>query len=251
MKLSTEQGAGNPAPSGYFRSHKVSIIAVVALVGILIGSNAYQMSLAASAANTDAFGSMKGTVKVYVDGVLVTQNNDIIEYNMYNLVVCKLWNDSTACDAAATGGLSNFYGSSPTNGCHTYSSSGTVDHPNYFTSGGTRCDAQAALLSNDGTIPKQSFAACESYITTNGLSPVKATTTYTAGSNTLVLTATWTASAQMTVQKACIGMWNDKANAAVIDPSASSNPIVLFSDVFPQQTVNNGQSFQVQWTISF
>jgi len=252
MKLNTDAGAANTARPSFFKEHRFAIVIVAGLMGLLIGSNVYQMMANANTAQEN-FG-FKGVVAVYIDGKEVTHNNDVIEYNMYDFLMCKTWNDSTACDTPATGGLCNLYTglcALPTHGCETWSTSGVANHPDRFTSS-TRCTATAALLSTDTSIPNQSFSACPSYLTTNGFAPVQVTSSHVAGSNSLTLTATWTASGnQAGIDKACIGLWNDQSNNVVISPTSSSNPLAMFVDNFAAQSVTTGQSFQIQWTVSF
>lgn len=253
MKLSTEQGAAS-APPGYFHSHKVAIIGVVALIGVLVGGNLYQMQALANQSNQENL-RMMGQLKVWVNGQLVWDKPDLIEPQFYDFIFCKTFN-YTAGSTACNGDLGFLYGTGgngpSANGCRSYSTSGTINVPNGFDAS-SRCSALAAILTTDTTAPSATNNNCANgpsatILNATGLAPVKMTTVHVIGTNTITLTGTWTATGSVTgIDKACIGVWNDKTNAFV---HTVPQVLSLTSDLFTAQNVASGQSFQVQWTIS-
>ena len=190
---------------------------------------------------------------VKIDGKTTYYNpHDLIMPVFYSYNYCKMFNSS---DCAAMSFY--WYGNGVSSyvhqwGCTTYNSAGAANLPNGFRAS-TRCTATAAFLSQDTFTPSTAYPYLQTYLNASGFAPVQAVETST-GTNVVTLTATWTASAnQAGIDNAAIGMWNDKAGHFVHTYFALAPAVVtpiLTDDLFTTQSVNNGQSFQVIWTVS-
>lgn len=195
--------------------------------------------------------NINAQLRILIDNKTVYYNpHDLIMLIFYDYMFCKAFNDSSAC--AAIGAA--FYAgvSFSTNGCPTYSSGGVIATPNHFTAT-SRCSSLAAVLTNNDNNPVASQVPLfQNYLTTGGFAPIEATSSHQANTNTLTITATWTASVTTNnIEKVGLTLWNDKANLLVINNLGNSGWIELMTaDAFTPQNVNSGQSFQVIWTIS-
>lgn len=240
----------------YFKTHKKAAILICITLGFLvIGSFISNYYMTYSSNNEDF--QMHMGIQVKIDGKTVYDNpNDLIMGWFYAYNFCKMFNDSGAC-----GLMSGFwYGNSVSPfvtayGCTTYNTAGTANHPNFFTAS-TRCSATAAFLSQDTQTPSITFPSIYSYINSSGLAPVQATTV-SSGGNVLTMTATFTATSPVSgINRAEIGIWNDKVGKFVHQRQACggcSQPFfynILTDDQFSTQSVNTGQAFQVIWTVS-
>lgn len=238
----------------YIKSHKKSTAIVAILLAALLVSNPITY-VASQSGNVNESLGMKGNLMIKIDGKITYNQPDLIMYYFYEFNMCKLFNDTTACGGSGTSnGMSTFYHNNAfANGCRTYNTAGVIDKPNNF-SPATRCSATAAFLSTDTDAPSATNPLLQTYLASSGFAPAHITTAYTITTNTITLTATWTAtSSQNGIDKAAIALWND-ANNAYVDsgsPFFASPVTVLTSDIFTAQTVNSGQSFQVIWTVSF
>lgn len=238
--------------SPFIHSHKYSIALISVLISLLVISNVAWVA-SVSQNNNEQF-KISGVISIYKDGVLVLRQPDLIQFQMYDYIICKTWNDSGTCSSLNSVWYHTTAGT--VNGCTSYSTSGTADHPSQFTAA-TRCSALTAMLSNDNTAPTTSATGCangggSSVFTASGMGPVKAVINHVLGTNSLTFTATWTASGSVSgITKACIGMWNDFANTFTSNTLGISAEPILIADTFAAQSVSSSQNFQVIWTISF
>ena len=192
-----------------------------------------------------------GTLSIFKDGQVVYQKADVVTYDMYSYIVCKLFNDSTAC-AAMAGNYASF--SPGTNGCMVYTgdlTSGSYTDTAHFYSKAL-CSAIGVAISFSNVTPTQG-GQCIAVITTNGGSPVKATTSFNLNTNSVTLTASWTASASLTgISSVYLFPYNDKSGVVVQVAGAGGSVChSLAADTFTSQSLSNGQSLSIQWTFSF
>ena len=183
---------------------------------------------------------IKGTITVSVNGHQVYSGDTIMLLN-YDYVICKVFNDTTACNTAGA-----YFGSGGVNNCQYFGNNG---HARNNLWGGSLCSEVGLELSTDPTAPTNTFPYCTSALSGSGLSPLKATTTHAGGTNTVVLSGTWTFSgtSQSNIQKVCLALWNDQANAFNIPTGGN----ILAADTFPAQTLTTSQTLTLQWTLSF
>lgn len=169
-----------------------------------IGSNVERMNL-------------KGDVKVYVDGVLVAENHNTIRVQFYDVIACRVFNETT--NGCSGGGYSN----------------GTQ---NRF--------LKVIGLSTDSATPSSSGSGCAGYISSSNLDAAIATLSHAQNTNSISLTASWVANASVTsIQKACLFYVSGSTiNAGV---SQSTYAQTTFTPV----NINNGQSIAVTWTFTF
>ena len=198
---------------------------------------------------------ISGSFKLYENGHLVIQQ-DAITYGAYATVICKLFNDSTACDLANGMWNNNLQGTGTFvgNGCPKNQVSTTrlfnTDSP---------CMLTGIALSTDTTSPgtTPTGATCPNIITTNGMSPVVATTSYVANQNSITLTAQWTASGSQTFDKAClVAVMNTVGNTGSATYWTFGAGSVVGSNsfaiqLFTGQSVTTGQTWSAQWTFNF
>jgi hypothetical protein len=186
------------------------------------------------------------TVNVYVDGKLVETVHNQIMSIAYDYMVCKAFNDTTACNVVGS----------------------YLPAPNYCFSGPSQSASKVSVwtfcniklgaigLSSDSTTPQAGSSACPSLITSSGLTAAMATTSHTANTNTVVLTASWTASGSQTVSKVCLF----PVSTYEPSPAASGTYSIItgpsntaWAQTLLSSSVNlvSGQSLTVQWTFSF
>lgn len=236
------------SPTAASKSRRPLILAItaVAVIGLIVGvavGNIYGQSQ-----TQDRFG-LKGTVSVFIDGKLVS-TQDLIMGLMYDTVICKVFNDSTACNTPGS-----YYANFASTSCPQRLSSGALSYAsNFYTN--NLCAMVGVGLSTDTSTPTNTAAnfPCPSPISTNGLAPVKATTSHTPYSNTIVLTATWTASGtQNGIDKACLFPYNPSPTTATGNVVTGGSPgyYGAVQTLFTSTNLATGQSFQVQWTFSF
>ena len=160
--------------------------------------------------------TITGRLAIWNNGKLVYNQSDIIFVISYDFIICAIFGDSTACSTA--GGSS------------------IVGQPNHVLTG--------VGLSTDGTTPQASTALCPSELSGNGLSPVIATTSHSANTNNVILTATFTVggSPQNGVQKACL----DRVDSGTVQFAAN-----FAADLFTPQNLGSGGTFILSWTFSF
>lgn len=238
----------------YFKSHKKGIILVSCLLLALLISIPVNTFLNVQNSNQPISFGMKGQLEIKIDGQVVYNQPDLIMPTFYAFNYCKMFNDTTPNGACMTtdawfGDEGTYY--PVTNGCTTYSTTGT-DDPDYFTAS-SRCIATAVVLSTDTDTPSVTNNYMNTILHANGFSPVQGTiSTLVFGSNTITLSAIWTATAnQAGIDKVGITVWNTKANAFVdTTDSNTHSETILTSDLFTSQSVNSGQTFQVIYTIS-
>lgn len=190
--------------------------------------------------------SMRGTLSIYKDGTQVYHTDDVVTYSMYSFVVCKVFNDSTACSGAG----SNYAGFST--GCSTEDvGSATIVTSSFYSR--TMCSAIGVGISTSNSSPTAGGTTCATTLTTNGLAPVKATTSFALNTNTVSLTASWTATAaQSNIQQVYLYPYNDYSGAVVPGSAyTSGNCFALAADTFSAQSLSTGQSLSVVWTFTF
>jgi hypothetical protein len=187
---------------------------------------------------------LKENVKVFIDGKLVSQTHNTVTTVSYNWIMCKLFNDSTACTNAPSSGITF------ASYCFNQNGAGRAAFATF-------CNAKlgAIALSTDTSNPFSTGTTCPSQLTSGGLSPVVATTAYQATSNTITLTGSFTATASTNgVDKACLyavyTVGTSGAATYTIDPATTKNAyaVSLFSGL---QNVVNGQTLTVQWQFQF
>jgi hypothetical protein len=188
------------------------------------------------------------TVNVYVDGKLVETVHNQIMSIAYDYMVCKAFNDTNACNSVGAYIPSvNFCFSGPSQSASK-------------TQVWTYCNVKlgAIGLSTDSTAPSSTSNVCPSLLSGSGLSTALATTTHTVGTNTVVLSASWTASASATVSKVClfpVSTYEPSPPAsgtyAIINNQATGP--VAWAQTLLSSSVSlvSGQSLTVQWTFSF
>ena len=210
-----------------------------------------------------SFGTQK--IAVYVDGHLVGQKTDAINGLAYDFLMCKAFNDSTGCSQAGAGSGVGWGGSNALSGgsaqvCKGENTAGSASQTAAWTSKAF-CSALGVVLSTTTGSPGAggpgSALYCSNTLNANGITPVKATTSHSPLTNTVVLTASWTDSGSATsnVNMVCLFPWNDQTgNTGAVGGAGlviGFPPILM--DVLPGApiTVAVGQSVSVQWTISF
>ena len=226
------------------RDIKVASLALVAALGFWLVSGALFQP------QTGGFHEgvpIRGTLTVYKDGQVVYHAPDVVTYIMYGYVVCKLFNDSNACaqmvtDFTATG----------SNGCLTvYSPRGGTTTNNIFQSR-SGCSAVGVGVSTSSSAPSAGGTTCSTFQSTNGFSPVKATTSFSTNTNTITLTASWTASGSVSnLQQVYLFPYDDYRSSVVDNSGTLTTCFALAADTFTAQSVSSGQSLSVQWTFTF
>lgn len=223
-------------------SKKILAIFTVSFIalGIVAGYEFYLLN------NTqhDSFG-LKGTFSLYENGKLVAQS-DQITYLGYATLFCKLFNNSNACSN------SGWYGSTGWGGgtqCNYYGSDGHAQFVNGIFVSGSLCSMLGVALTADSATPVIG-GTCPSIITTNGMAPVKATTVFTTNTQSITLTASWTASGSQTFDKACLVAWNDQANTVAYESGALGVMNSFAIQQFSTQSVTSSQTWSAQWVFS-
>lgn len=238
---------------------KPNLVFASSIAILLIAISIFALtSITINSTNVNLGWSVSLTVKV--DGkVVYYAPHDLIMNTAYAYVVCKAFNDtesSGACyyNANSATPLNLFVGStsntSPNYLCSSYTTGGAIMN-NVFLSKEV-CVMSAVWLSTDTSAPTTAIPNCNSISSSFSTNPVKGVWSAYANTNTITLTASFTASSASTnVDKVCIGFWNDKANHAVDTSSGTGSPTILTADLFTAPTISNGQSFQVVYSINF
>jgi hypothetical protein len=212
---------------------------------VIAGSEYYYLNANSHKVNDRI--AIHGSLKIYNGGVLVYNASDLVTYMSYDYLFCKIFNDSTACGQASNGFTGAIGGNAY---CKFYGSSGSSVASTFYSA--ELCSAVGVELGNPSTTPTINAAtnACPSILTTSNLSPVKATTTHTASTNNILLTATWTPSADVNnVQVICLAPWSDVATTGIVYGAGTYQDIIAI-DLFTPQTLSNGVPFTAQWTFS-
>jgi hypothetical protein len=174
------------------------------------------------------------TVTVYRDGKFVSQNDNVVMNLMLDYLVCKMWNDSSACTRAGA-----FYGGTAPL-CNK-----NVSPFNFYSN--AQCSTYGIGVSTETFTPTSSNFAC-TQLTANGFAVQKGTTSYSIDTNSISFTTTFTASGtQNGIDKACLFPWNDRTNAAV---TAGSPGQALAQDLFTSQNFINAQTLTITWTFT-
>lgn len=199
---------------------------------------------------------IKGTIDVYIDGKLTLHQPDLIMNTAYDWVMCKIFNETTAC--TLIGGYIGG-GSGATNVCKYRQDNGTLTQWFPGRTGANfaakyLCSLTSIALSTSTSAPVQGTYGCPSMLNANGLVPTKATLVHFGSTNTIVLTSNFVNSGTtQSIGVVCLLPYNDQAGATVL--SGPSPAVVDWAPLQDQlttaQSVANGQSITVQWTISF
>ena len=143
--------------------------------------------------------NLNGTFTLYENGKTVY--TDEITYTAWGTVFCKVFNDSNACSKA-------YYNFMTAGGIGT-----PCTNPNGITTAffsQNYCIMTAIALSTD-TTQITPLASCPAIQTASGLAPAQATTSYSINTNTITLSASWTPSTAITLNKVCLIAWNTNA----------------------------------------
>lgn len=187
----------------------------------------------------------KETITIKIDGKQVYYAENTISVIMYDYVICKIFNDTTACQAA-----NGYYGagaSGVVNGCHTYTGNGNSQTGVFYSK--NMCSALGMVFSSDTSTPVSTNPVCSVIFNSNGVLPKEATTSHAANTNTIILSQSWTATGTVNgIAKICLFPWDDKNNLFVTNNAGWALAIDLLS---PSQSLTNGQAISAQWTFSF
>ena len=188
--------------------------------------------------------TVTGSLSVYKDGQLVYNSPDVVAYPMYGYVACKLFNATNGCGQSST----SYTGSS---GCSSLTGTGTYETTTFV--GNSLCSLTGIGVSTSSSAPTQAGTTCGTILTTGGFAPVHATVAFTENTNTVSLTATWTATAaESNLQQVYLFPYNDHTGTVVYQAGSFSGACVaVAADTFTPQTAAIGQSLSVTWTFSF
>jgi hypothetical protein len=223
-----------------------NFVLLIAVTLLVVGSNIAIYEFSAINNKTDSFG-IQGSFALYKNGHLVYQS-DQITYIGYSTAICKLFNDTQACFQSdlAWGSLGS--GSHIGTGCNSgqnHQLSDSFYSSAFCTMTGIGLTDSASSWAN-GSPPIG--GNCPSIITTNGMSPTQATTSFSGNTQTVTLSVSWTASGSQSFNGACVIAWNDLSGGATY---WTGNINAFAMQAFTTQTVSNGQTWSAQWTFNF
>lgn len=216
----------------YIHRKDAMLIVIILSLGIGIGLiTGISYNVVAAREQIHLHGSVVITVKD-PNGTVVSQvQNDTIYAVSYDYLICYLWNV----------GCSNVAG---------------LDFP--ITTITTTATITSIMPFNTvwmglGLSPTaQSVGSCTNIINANGLTPMVAgTTSHALGSNSILLSQTWTATGSQNVQAVCLLPATTSVFISAFSSTVTGTGTDFASENFSLQSLTNGQSITIQWTFSF
>ena len=189
---------------------------------------------------------IKGSLKIWNGNKLIYNADDILTYMAYDYIICKVFNDSTACGQAGNGLTT---GSLPY--CKYYNTAGVIVASTFWAA--ERCSAAGIELGNPSVAPTLSpTLVCSSAINSNGITPIEATTSHTVSSGSITLTASWTPVTNPIngINEICLGAWSDIATTGFVQGGGTYQN-VLAIQTFTAFNSAVGVPITIQWTFTF
>lgn len=228
----------------HLRNSPIFLTSIILIAGLITGL-AVATEYENAQFNHDYLHFGHETLTVKIDDKIVSYTENTISILFYDYVICKLFNDSTGCLS-----VNGYYGAGASgviNGCQYYTGNSN-NLGNQFIGSKELCSSIAIVLS-PGASTSASTPSCSTIFNSNGITPQKATTSHAVNTNTVILSASWTASGTTNgIAYICLFPWNDKSSVFVTNNAGWA---LAVDAVSPVQSVTLGQAISAQWTFSF
>lgn len=218
----------------------ISVLTIIVIILVIVNVS---LVLQPTAVNSKL--PMKGVITVKVvnpDGSIAKiVKNDTIFVGTYDNIMCALFFDVTACGSASGYNMFSQNLTTLTTTIILPISGGNGPQPPFIMTG-------IALSSSVVT-----SSGCAGLLSASGLAATPASTSHTANTNSIVLTASFTyTGASQTIQSVCL---LPKSTGAALGRGQAGGVITASAafawETFSTVTLTTGQSISISWTFSF